>query len=62
MREVPNFEELASLLGCKVGKLQTIYLGLLLGAPFKSPSMSDVVEKKLHKKLAAQKRQSLKGW
>ena len=37
--EVLNVEEFASLLGCKVGKLPSTYLGLPLGAPFKSPSM-----------------------
>ncbi|RVW46672.1 Polyribonucleotide nucleotidyltransferase 2, mitochondrial [Vitis vinifera] len=49
--EVPNVEELALWLGCKVGKLPTTYLGLPLGAPFKSPSAWDVVEERFHKSL-----------
>ena len=36
IREVPNMEELALMLGCRVGKLPITYLGLALGAPFKS--------------------------
>ena len=33
---VDNVEELASELGCKVGSLPSLYLGMPLGAPFKS--------------------------
>lgn len=33
--EVPRVEELASLLGGKMGKLPSIYLGLSLGGHFK---------------------------
>ena len=33
---VHNIEDLALKLGCKVGGLPSNYLGLLLGAPFKS--------------------------
>lgn len=35
-REVPNMEEPALMLGCRVGKLPITYLGLPLGASFKS--------------------------
>ena len=34
--EVPNMEEFAKVLSCKVGALPTTYLGLLLGALYKS--------------------------
>ena len=33
---VDNVEELASELGCTVGSLPSLYLGMPLGAPFKS--------------------------
>ena len=33
---VENVEDLASELGCKVGSLPSMYLGMPLGAPFKS--------------------------
>ena len=35
MGVVPNFEDLARVLGCKVGSLPSCYLGLPLGAAFK---------------------------
>ena len=31
-----NVEELAAAIGCKVGSLPTMYLGLPLGAPYRS--------------------------
>ena len=34
--DVPNMKELAEVLGCKVGVLPNTYLGLPLGAPYKS--------------------------
>ncbi|RVX20215.1 hypothetical protein CK203_004842 [Vitis vinifera] len=36
IEEVPNLEELAKVLGYKVGTLLNTYLGLPLGAPYKS--------------------------
>ncbi|RVW28521.1 hypothetical protein CK203_100569 [Vitis vinifera] len=45
-----NVEELASILGCKVGKLPTTYLGLPLSASFKSPFVWDVDEERFHKR------------
>ena len=36
VRDVPNLRELAKVLGSKVGTLPTTYLGLPLGAPYKS--------------------------
>ena len=37
MGVVPNFEELARVLGYKVSSLPSCYLGILLEAAFKSP-------------------------
>ena len=34
--EVPNLEEFVEVLGCKLGYLLSTYLGLPLGAPYKS--------------------------
>ena len=34
--EVPNLEEFVEVLGCKLGSLLSTYLGLPLGAPYKS--------------------------
>lgn len=42
-----------------MGKLSTTYLGLALGALFKSLSICDVVEERLHKRLALWKQQYL---
>ena len=44
-------EELAVGLGCGVGKLSTSFMGLPLGASFKSLRMWDVVEEIFRKKL-----------
>ena len=48
---VENMEELAVGLGCGVGKLSTSFMGLPLGASFKSLRMWDVVEEIFRKKL-----------
>ena len=48
---VPNMEELAEVLGCKVGVLPTTYLGLPLGAPYKSSRIWKGVEE-FQKRLA----------
>lgn len=52
-------ESFARILGCKLGKLPTKYLGLPLGATYKVKAMWDVVEEKLRRKLAAWKKQYL---
>ena len=44
-------------LGCKVGGLPSCYLGLPLGAPFKSVAVWDGVEERFQKRLAMWKRQ-----
>lgn len=48
-------ERLAKLLGCKLGKLPTTYLGLPLGASYKSKAMWDGVEERFRKDNICQK-------
>lgn len=50
--EVPNIEILAADLGCRVGHLPTSYLGLPLGASFKSKEAWGLVVDRVRKKLA----------
>ena len=57
MGNVENVEELASELGCKVGSLPSTYLGMLLGAPFKSVAIWDGVKERFYKRLAMWKHQ-----
>ena len=52
-------KSLPHFLGCRVRKLPTTYLGLPLGAIFKSPTVWDVVEERFHKRLGFWKRQYL---
>ncbi|RVX12696.1 putative ribonuclease H protein [Vitis vinifera] len=52
-------ETLASVLGCKIGSLPTSYLGLPLGAPYKSTRVWDVVEERFRKRLSLWKMQYL---
>nr|XP_016485156.1 PREDICTED: uncharacterized protein LOC107805603 [Nicotiana tabacum] len=52
VNEVPNLEELADLLCCKIGSLPTTYLGLPLGAKFKSVGIWGGIIEKMEKKLA----------
>ena len=54
---VHDIEDLALELGCKVGGLPSCYLGLPLGAPFKSVAVWDGVEERFQKRLAMWKRQ-----
>ncbi|RVW23089.1 Retrovirus-related Pol polyprotein from transposon RE1 [Vitis vinifera] len=55
--EVEEMEEMAAELGCKVGSMPSVYLGLPLGAPNKNTSMWDGVEEKVRRRLALWKRQ-----
>ena len=55
--KVEEIEEMAVKLGCRVGSLPTVYLGLPLGAYHKSPSMWDGVEERMRRRLALWKRQ-----
>ena len=45
-------ETLTSVLGCKIGSLPTTYLGLPLGAPYKSIRVWDTVEERFRKRLS----------
>ncbi|RVX12503.1 hypothetical protein CK203_011516 [Vitis vinifera] len=54
---VENVEELVEEFGYKVGRLPSTYLGMLLGAPFKSTTAWDGIEERFHKSLAMWKRQ-----
>ena len=56
MGGVHNMEDLALELGCKVGGLPSCYLGLPLGASFKSVAVWDGVEERSRKRLAMWKR------
>ncbi|RVW37131.1 hypothetical protein CK203_084530 [Vitis vinifera] len=55
--EVQRIEELAVELGCRVGKLPSIYLGLLLGVPNKAAYGWDGIEEKMRRRLALWKSQ-----
>ena len=55
--EVEEIEEIAVELGCRVGSLPTVYLGVPLGAYHKAPSMWDGVEERMRRRLALWKRQ-----
>ena len=55
--EVEDIEEMVVELGCKVGLLPTVYLGLPLGAHHKAVSIWDGVEERMRKRLAQWKRQ-----
>ena len=57
MGKVSNKEDLAMVVGCKVGSLPSTYLGLPLDASFKSVQAWDVMEERFQKRLALWKRQ-----
>ena len=59
VNQVDNLEELAGILSCKIGSLPTTYLGLLLGASFKSSGIWNGVIEKMEKRLATWKMQYL---
>ncbi|RVX14665.1 Transposon TX1 uncharacterized 149 kDa protein [Vitis vinifera] len=54
---VDELEELAAELGCRLGALPTVYLGLPLGAHHKTSSSWDGVEERMRRRLAQWKRQ-----
>ena len=53
---VENIDDLAMELDCRVGNLPSTYLGLPLGAPFKSVTVWDGVEEWFRRRLAMWKR------
>ena len=54
---VDNVEMLAAELGCGVGSLPTMYLGLPLGAPHSALGVWDSIEERFRKRLSSWKRQ-----
>ncbi len=54
--EVPKVEALADILGCKTFNLPMKYLGLPLGAKYKSEAICDLVLEKLERRLAMWKK------
>ena len=54
--EVNNMYTLAKILGCRVGTLPMSYLGMLLGASHKSPTIWNPILEKIEGKLAGWKR------
>ncbi|RVW44650.1 Uridine-cytidine kinase C [Vitis vinifera] len=57
--EVEGVLEMAAEIGCRVGQLPTVYLGLPLGAPNRASSAWDGVEERMRRRLALWKRQYL---
>ena len=53
---VPNIQELAAMLDCKISALPMNYLGLPLGARYKSKALWDSVLEKMGRKLAGWKK------
>jgi hypothetical protein len=51
--KVPNIEELAGILSCRIYSFPMKYLGLPLGAPFKLRTIWDGVVKRTKKRLAS---------
>ncbi|RVW75072.1 Transposon TX1 uncharacterized 149 kDa protein [Vitis vinifera] len=51
--------DMAAEIGCRVGQLPTVYLGLPLGAPNRAVSVWDGVEERMRRRLALWKRQYL---
>ena len=52
-------DDLAGEFGCSLGSLPTTYLGMPLGAPFKSVTVWDGVEEHFRRRLSMWKRQYL---
>ena len=48
---VGSLNALASVLGCNIGRLLMIYLGMPLGSHFKDPSIWNPIIEKMEKKL-----------
>ena len=59
IERVENIDDLALDFGCRVGSLPSTYLGLPLGAPFKSVTVCDGVKERFRRRLAMWKRQYL---
>ncbi|RVW38000.1 hypothetical protein CK203_084191 [Vitis vinifera] len=57
--EVDGVLDMAAEIGCRVGQLPTVYLGLPLGAPNRAVSVWDGVEERMRRRLTLWKRQYL---
>ena len=57
--EIPNIQQLASFFDCGVSALPSMYLGLPLGASFKSKAVWDPVVERFQKRLAGWKSKML---
>ncbi|RVW37766.1 hypothetical protein CK203_100837 [Vitis vinifera] len=58
-RDKEDVDRAAVLFGCKVGRFPTSYQGLPFGAPHRSIGVSDVIDERFKRKLAAWKKQYL---
>ena len=54
--EVPNVHVLAEILGCRIGSLPMIYLGMPLGVSHKSPTIWNPILERIERKLASWKK------
>ena len=54
--EVDNVHALAKILGCRIGTLPMTYLGMLLGASYKSPTIWNLILERIERKLAGWKK------
>ena len=59
IRRLESWEDVASVMGYRVGKLPTSYLGLPLGASFKTSRVWDAVDERFRKRLSQWKRHYL---
>lgn len=59
VNNVPNIEELASVMGCSIGTFPTTYLGLPLGSKFKNVEIWNGIIEKFEKRLASWQMQYL---
>ena len=57
--EVPNVHVLAEILGCRILSLPMTYLGMPLGASYKSPIVWNPILEKVERKLAGWKKMYL---
>jgi hypothetical protein len=63
VEEVPNQEKLANILNCSISSIPLKYLGLHLGAFFKSKVIWDGVIEKMERRLASWKKiYFVSGW
>lgn len=56
IEEVPNIHVLAEILRCWIGSLPMTYLGMPLGASYKSPTIWNPILEKIEHKLAGWKK------